>query len=104
MNALSAILVWFVAWPFTTMWRSYVVITLWGWFVMPVLHISAPSIYWVAGMMMTLFMILPFQHAKKSEKQPLEAVIDSFLIYGLIGPAIVLGMAWVWKWLQWGIA
>lgn len=104
MSSIIALFVWFVSWPFVSMWRSYVVICLWGWFVAPVIGIAAPSIYVITGFMMTIFAILPFQRVPKNEDDPVVSIITSLLLYGLIGPAMMLGCGWTWKWLQWGIA
>lgn len=103
MQALIALLIWILCWPFVTMWRAYVIIVLWGWFVMPVFNIPAPSIYIAAGLLIFLHVCLPFQRPPKTDEGPIESILGSIFGYGLVGPALVLGVAWTWKWLQWGV-
>jgi hypothetical protein len=103
MSTLAAIIIAALAFPFLAMWRSYVVIVLWGWFVFPATKIAAPSIYVVYGMMMTLAMILPIARIPKQEGDALANYFESVISYGLLYPALALGTGWAWKWLQWGL-
>jgi hypothetical protein len=103
MSHLAAIIISFFVWPFTAMWRAYVIIVLWGWFVVPATSIQAPSIYLVVGMMMTLHMMLPYPRYPKEEGDALANYLSNLIVYGGLAPAAFLGLGWVWKWLQWGV-
>lgn len=103
MAAFIVFIIILVTYPFTLMWKAYVLITMWTWFLQPITGHAAPSIYVTAGALLMLSLALYRPSELEKQREP----IDSFsaaMSYGFALPAFALGCAWVWKWLQWGLA
>lgn len=90
-------------WPFALMWKSYVIVIMWGWFIQPYLGLAAPSIHTTAGVLMILSLATYHFQTESGEQEP-AAQIARALVYGFFLPLCALGTAWIWKWLQWGLA
>lgn len=104
MSTLIAVALSIVLWPPIAMFRAYVITIIWGWYVVPAFHIPSPSIYLIVGLTAILTLCLPFQRIPKDDRGPIETLFDSSLLYGLLFPSTILFFAWIWRWLQWGIA
>lgn len=106
MSALWIFPIWLVSWPFIALWRGYCVVVMWGWFVAPHFGVATPSIYAAVGAMFVLHVALPFRRDIEQDNQPhpVAGFIGSLLAYGVAVPAAFLGVGWLWKWLQWGVA
>lgn len=104
MSTLATLIIAPLLWPFLAMWRAYCVIVIWNWFVLPATGIIAPTMHLVVGMMMALALILPIHKTKPEEGDILSNYFGNVIAYELTYPALALGTAWAWKWLQWGLA
>jgi hypothetical protein len=105
MSTLVALALSVVLWPPIAMFRAYLITIVWGWYVVPAFHIPAPSIYFLVGLTATLHLCLPLQRVPKNkDENPISTVIDGALLYGLLFPSTILFFAWIWRWLQWGVA
>lgn len=103
MNALATVIIAFLTFPFLAMWRAYVIIVMWGWFITPATNIAAPTIYVLVGTLMVLTLILSRQKAEPPTDDPLSDYLGHAFTWGLLYPALSLGTGWVWRWLQWGV-
>jgi hypothetical protein len=99
-----ALAMYLVAWPFMMMWRAYAIIVLWGWFVTPYFSVQPLSIYATAGLLLVLHLILPMTRAPKTDDGPIETLMAGAFAYGFLAPAMAVGLGWIWKTLQWGLA
>lgn len=103
MASLVAFLIILAMWPFALMWKAYVTVVMWGWFIQPYIGLAAPSIHATAGALMILSLATYHVQPESKEQEPAEQVGRAF-IYGFFLPLCALGTAWIWKWLQWGVA
>lgn len=82
-------------------WQAYVATVLWGWFITPVYGVQSPSIYTIGGVLFLWSLIRDTPPRAKSDDKWgdfLWAVSSAIVV-----PALLLGIAWVWKYLQWGM-
>lgn len=104
MSAIATLICAALIWPFVSMWRAYCLLIMWAWFVTPATSIAPPSMYLLVGCLMTLHLMLPIKRVKKEDGDPFANYLSDVFTYGLAWPALALLCAWVWRWLQWGIA
>jgi hypothetical protein len=88
-------------WPVFAMWRGYAIATLWGWFVVPGFGVAPLSIYTAIGVLLVVGALKSVDYSH-DERETSEKFFYSISL-GLLGPALMLGTGWVWKWLQWGV-
>lgn len=103
MGSLIVFIILLVTYPFALMWKAYVLITMLAWFLQPVIGHAAPSIYATAGGLLMLSLALYRPSELEKRREPIES-FSSAMSYGFLLPGFALGCAWVWKWLQWGLA
>ena len=105
MSTIFALVLSVALWPPMMIYRAYVIGVLWDWFVVPVIHMPAPPIYVMGGLLIVLHLCLPFQRVpRKNEDGPVETVINGAIVYGLLAPSSILFFGWTWHWLRWGVA
>jgi hypothetical protein len=78
--------------------RGYVAIALWAWYVTPIFHAPAPSIYEAIGLMLGFHIFLPRPRVPETHEKSSAALIMSIL-----WPLGLLFVGWLWHWLQWGV-
>ncbi len=88
-------------WPLFALWRGYAISLLWGWFVAPTFGLSPLSIHAAIGLMLVMGAIKSVDY-QRDDREASEKLGWSLAI-GILGPGLMIGTGWVWKWLQWGM-
>lgn len=102
MASLAIFIAIFAIYPFALVWKAYVLVVMWAWFVQPDTGLAAPSIYATAGMLLILSLAIYRHHPQPKDRTGVEQFSEA-IAHGFFLPLFALGTAWVWKWLQWGI-
>ena len=85
----------FLLFPLAMAWHGYVFVTLWDWFMVPLVHFTL-NIYYGFGVIITARFVA--QPSSGAQSQGKTAIINTFL-----GPLVILAGGWFWHWLQWGM-
>lgn len=83
-----------------SLWKAFVIVKLWTWFVTPVYTTFVPTVALVFGLLtiygMITYKLTPDEDSDRSDEEKIEKLARSLGV-GLVSPAVILLAAWLVK-------
>lgn len=77
-----------------TLWRGYVLMVLWGWFIVPTFNAPVLSVAVAIGVTIIGGLFTVARNESKNEEKEHDA-LTHFFVAGLVQPAMALGIGYI---------